>query len=157
MEEEVFESEETSEYSELRSEIERDLVDRVQESGPEAQEAALGAMAFVESLHQMFVDNGMSKSDEPDLDELENLIDALHGELGAAVLFLCDPSFARVPDMLRAVSAQLEKDAEGTVPTVVVKGFARLARRIENTRVNMQQLATKPARSFGALPPDEMP
>ena len=108
----------------------------------DAREAALDSMAFVQSLHQMFKDNGMTSTDEPDLDELENLIDALHGELGAAVLFLCEPSFARVPDMLRVISKQLAKqDAEVVgVPPVVFKGFERLAKRIENTRVNMQQM-----------------
>lgn len=104
----------------------------------EAREKALDAIAFVESLHQMFKDNGMTTKEEADVDELENLIDALHGELGAAVLFLCEDVFARVPDMMRVVAKQTGKDPD--VPAVVSKGFERVAKRIENTRVNMQKL-----------------
>jgi len=84
----------------------------------------------------------MTEQEEPDLNELENLIDALHGELGAAVLFLCEPSFARVPDMLRAVGKAMgAMDEANVVPPPIVKGFSRLAKRIENTRVNQQQMA----------------
>lgn len=133
-----------SNYDELRDELERDIVDRTHRCSGEAAEAALDAMAFVQSLHQVLKDNGMTDKEEPDLDELENLVDALHGELGAAVLFLCEPSFARVPDMLRIISKQLDKSGnKEEVPLVIVKGFDRLAKRIENTRVNMQQLAVK--------------
>jgi hypothetical protein len=100
-------------------------------------EKALDAIAFVQALHAMFKDNGMTSTEEPDIDELENLVDALHGELGAAVLFFCEPSFARVPDMLRGISKAMPPDA---APPVVTKGFDRLAKRIENTRVNMQNM-----------------
>lgn len=104
----------------------------------EAREKALDAIAFVESLHQMFKDNGMTVKEDADVDELENLIDALHGELAASVIFLCEPVFARVPDMMRVVA---KKTAEsGDVPVVVSKGFERVAKRIENTRVKMQQI-----------------
>lgn len=106
----------------------------------ETKERAADALAFVESLQNMFVDSGMTDN-VASIDELENLIDALHGELAAAVLFLCEPSFARVPDMLRVVTEKLEKMNDGSIPTVVVKGFARMATRIENTRKNQQQMA----------------
>jgi hypothetical protein len=69
------------------------------------------------------------------------LIDALHGELAAACIFLSEPSFARVPDMLRVVAKQLDKSQD--VPVVVSKGYERLAKRIEATRLNMQTLALK--------------
>lgn len=108
----------------------------------DAKEKALDAMAFVEALHQLFRDTGMTSSDEPDVNELENLIDALYGELGAAVLFLCEPSFARVPDMLRGVGKNMEKlENQNAVPPTIVKGFSRIAKRIENTRQNQQQMA----------------
>lgn len=108
----------------------------------EGREAAMDAVAFVTSLHQLFKDSGMTTEEEPNLDEMENLVDALHGELGAAVLFFCEPSFQRVPDMLRGTAAQIEKwDDQTVVPPTIVKGFVRLAKRIENTRVNQQQLA----------------
>lgn len=117
-------------------------IDEAEQPSREAREKALDALAFVESLHQLFKDNGMTEQDEPDLNELENLIDALHGELGAAVLFFCEPSFARVPDMLRAVGKSMETLEEAkVVPSPIVKGFVRLAKRIENTRVNQQQMA----------------
>lgn len=108
----------------------------------EAREKACDALAFVESLHQLFKDTGMTAKEEPDVNELENLVDALYGELGAAVLFLCEPSFARVPDMLRVVGTNMEKMEEANVvPSTIVKGFSRVAKRIENTRMNQQQLA----------------
>lgn len=107
-----------------------------------ALEQAADAVAFMGSLHEAFRDNGMTQTEEPDPDELENLIDALHGELGAAVLFLCHPAFSRVPDMLRALDT--EEMEKNEVPVAVIRGFARLAQRIENTRVNMQKLAREP-------------
>jgi hypothetical protein len=107
----------------------------------EALELAADALAFVQGLHQMFSENGMTSSENPTLNELENLIDATHGELGAACLFLCEPSFSRVPDMLRGISKKLESAGGANVaPVVVVKGFDRLAKRIENTRIQMQSL-----------------
>lgn len=109
----------------------------------EARDKALDALAFVESLHQLFKDTGMTTSEEPDVNELENLIDALYGELGAAVLFLCEPSFSRVPDMLRGIGKNMEKleDSNNVIPPTIVKGFSRIAKRIENTRQNQQQMA----------------
>ena len=81
----------------------------------------------------------MTSSESPDLGELENLVDALTGELAAACIFLSEPSFSRVPDMLRAVSQNLEKSPD-EVPAVVIRGYSRLAKRIENTRLQMQAL-----------------
>lgn len=108
----------------------------------ESREKALDALAFVESLHQLFKDNGMTTKEEPDVNELENLVDALYGELGAAVLFFCEPSFTRTPEMLRGIGKNMAtlEDAK-VVPPTIVKGFSRLAKRIENTRVNQQQMA----------------
>lgn len=106
----------------------------------ETAESAVDAMTFVKSLHQVFKDSGMTASEEPNLAEMENLFDSMLGELGAACLFLSAPSFERVPDMLRAIGSQLEKTDREDVPVVVKKGFERLAKRIENTRVQMQQL-----------------
>lgn len=117
-------------------------IDEVDNPSREAREKALDALDFIESLHLLFKETGMTSKEEPDVNELENLVDALYGELGAAVLFLCDPSFSRVPDMLRALSQKLEKLEEAkVVPPTVVKGFARVAKRIENTRQNQQQMA----------------
>jgi hypothetical protein len=115
----------------------------------EALDLAADAMAFVQSLHQTFSENGMTSNAEPDLNELENIIDAIYGELAAACIFLSEPSFARVPDMLRVVAQKLE-GSKDEVPPVVVKGYSRLAKRIENTRQHMQALvknANNPASS----------
>jgi hypothetical protein len=118
-------------------------IDELSSAKPSAEAAEMGAdaLAFVQSLHSMFRDNRMTTSEQPDLNELENLIDALHGELAAACIFLSEPSFARVPDMLRVVAKQLDKSQD--VPVVVSKGYERLAKRIEATRLNMQTLALK--------------
>ena len=111
----------------------------------EALETAADALAFVQGLHQMFADNGMTTKDHPDLNELENLVDAIHGELAAACIFLSEPSFSRAPDMLRAIATKLQATPD-EVPAVVVKGYTRLAKRIENTRVQLQSLAPTPVK-----------
>lgn len=131
----MSQSESRSDFAKVSAEIENSTL------SPEARERALDALAFAESLHKLFKDNGMTLTENVEFNELENLVDALFGELGAAVLFLCEPSFARVPDMLRGVSSQLAKAGEQTVPLTIIKGFARVAKRIENTRQNSQQLA----------------
>ena len=115
-------------------------IEEAQVPSTEAREKASEALAFTEALHQLFKDMGMTTKDEPDVNELENLVDALYGELGASVLFMCDPVYARVPDMLRVVGKQLEKMG-ADVPPTIVKGFTRLAKRIENTRVHQQKMA----------------
>ena len=106
-----------------------------------ALEMGADSLAFVQSLHEMFRENGMTSKEQPDLNELENLIDAIHGELAAACIFLSEPSFSRVPDMLRVISKKLE--GSNDVPAVVSRGYERLAKRIEATRVNMQALVNK--------------
>lgn len=105
----------------------------------EALEYAADAVAFAQALHQMFSDTGMTTKENPDLDELENLVDALSGELAAACIFLAEPSFTRVPDMLRVVSDKLALTKDSGLPKVVILGYSRLAKRIENTR---KRLAT---------------
>lgn len=117
------------------------VIEQLEAGNPtkESLELAADALAFVQGLHQMFQDNKMTSSDSPDLGELENLVDALTGELAAACIFLSEPSFSRVPDMLRAVSQNLEKSPD-EVPAVVIRGYSRLAKRIETTRLQMQAL-----------------
>jgi hypothetical protein len=111
------------------------------DDSPVALEMGADALAFVQSLHDMFRDNGMTAKEKPDLNELENLVDALLGELAAACIFLSEPSFSRVPDMLRVISEKLAKSDD--VPVVVSKGYERLAKRIEVTRLNMQAFVKK--------------
>lgn len=114
-------------------------------ANPRMQQAAdLGAdaLAFVQALHKMFQETGMTSTEEPDLNEMENLIDALAAELAAAAIFLSESTFARVPDMLRGIAEQVAKDSN--TPTVVAKGYSRFATRIENTRVALQQVSPSP-------------
>lgn len=108
----------------------------------DAIEAAADAMGFVLALHNMFRDNGYDLPEEPDVSDLENVFDGMMGELAAACLFLSEDSFSNVPSMLRAISRSFAAlQVPGTeVPTVITKGYERLANRIEATRVQKQQM-----------------
>jgi hypothetical protein len=124
-----------------------DALERSKDVSSEAIEAATASIAFVAALHGMFVDNGVL-NDEATIDVcvLENLVDAFHGELAAAAIFLAQESFDGVPEVLRLVSETIgtkETDPKGVVPTVVRKGFSRLAARIEQTRAMQTKVANK--------------
>lgn len=109
------------------------------ETPGEAAELGADAIAFAQALHESFRQNHMTSSEDVDLNQLENLVDALFGELAAASLFLSESNFSRVPDMLRAVNKSLA-NSDHSVPPEVVKGFARLATRIEKTRLASKNL-----------------
>lgn len=97
-------------------------------------EAACDALSFVVALHNLYVDSGVLNDEaEVDVGVLENLVDAYHGELAAAAIFLSEDAFKSVPDILRATSAGMV-DSEGVVPLTVRRGFDRLASRIEQAR-----------------------
>lgn len=104
----------------------------------EALEAAADCLAFVEALWSAM---GQPEEEDPDLSKMESLYDAYQGELAAAAMFLSENTFARVPDMLRAVSTQLEKVNDGFVPIVMVKGYRRFAARIEHTRRKKHEIS----------------
>lgn len=124
-------------YEDYIEEIE-DVGDQV--LGDECISASTDALSFVQALHTMFKDNGVNLSNDPDVTDLENVIDGVLGELAAACIFLSEPSFNNVPNMLRTISSSfLQKDGE-EVPTVITKGFSRLADRIEATRVQAVQM-----------------
>jgi hypothetical protein len=110
----------------------------------ETLEAASDALGFVAALHGLFVDHGVLNEDAPiDVAVLENLTDAFHGELAAASLLLSDDMFKGVEQMLRALETTIEKsDTDGEVPTVVRKGFARLASRVAKARELKAQYCT---------------
>jgi hypothetical protein len=110
-----------------------------------ARDAGADAMAFVQSLHTVFLETGMTRTPEPELDEMENLFDAMTCELAAACIFLSANEFSRAPELLRAIGHQLE--SSGQVPVSVAKGFERVADRIERTRVLQQALVKKSAES----------
>lgn len=107
---------------------------------PDVQDAldeAANALAFAQALHDMFRTNGVRDlSEDPDLDKLENLIDAHLGELAAATLFLGNLDRPDPVVSLRGIADNLA--SEGTVPTVVTKGFSRLADRVELRKKEIQ-------------------
>jgi hypothetical protein len=106
----------------------------------DALEAASDCLAFVESLHSVFRDNGYDLSEEPDLSAVESILDGMMGELAAASLFLSEDSFKSVPQMLRKIGEAFSQMPSQEVPTVIVRGYNRLANRIEATRVQQQQM-----------------
>ena len=104
----------------------------------DAVDAAIDCLMFTQALNNLFRDQGAAVADVPDCNVLENLVDAYNGELAAACLFLADKAFATAPAMLRNIADSFKGLSGSVVPSVVVKGFARLASRVENTRVQMQ-------------------
>ena len=97
-------------------------------------DAAEDALSFVAALHDLYVTQGVLNEDAPiDCTVLENLVDAYHGELAAAALFLSEDSFKGAPELLRKTAATLQ-DPDGVVPLIVKRGFERLATRIERAR-----------------------
>jgi hypothetical protein len=101
---------------------------------------AADALAFVQALHTMFKDNGVNLPEDPDVVDLEHVIDGLMGELAAACLFLSEDSFKAVPNMLRTLSSGFTQHVGEEVPTVITKGFSRFADRIEATKVQTTQM-----------------
>lgn len=106
----------------------------------ETADLALDCMAFVRVLHQVFQENGFVLDEEPDVAKLENLVDALYGELGAAVLFLAADGLKGSEHMLRKIgpsmieSNQKSGDPNMAIPVPLIHGFARLADRVEASR-----------------------
>jgi hypothetical protein len=91
----------------------------------------------------MFRENGYDMPEDPEVSLLENAVDGMVGELSAASFFLSEDSFANAPELLRGISSAFaitQSNSKTVVPTVVVKGYARLANRIEATRVQKQQM-----------------
>lgn len=116
----------------------------------DALEAACSSMAFIKLLNDSLRENGATLPEQPDVDEIGTVLDKVFAELAAASLFLSEPSFARVPDMLRSIADGIEKtdqsfvDPSGedgkSVPPVVVQGFRDFARRLEATKLQKQQM-----------------
>lgn len=127
------------EYEKYMDEVDA-VDDDASEASSDALDAGVDAMAFVLALHTMFKDNGVDLPEEPSVDALENIIDNIMGELSAASLFLAEKSFESVPKMLRTVSSQFTQSLGEEVPTVITKGFSRLADRIDATKVQGQQM-----------------
>ncbi len=118
--------------SELNEKIEGSSLDS------ETREDVLDILAFVQGIAEAFALNGFVNPQEIDLAALEGAMDRLYGELGAATIFLSDKHFTGVPKMLRVIQTNMENLSELPVPPVVVKGFGRLAQRVEATRAAQQ-------------------
>lgn len=109
-------------------------IETIEESGLDGDtaEIACDALSFAEGLHEVFVQNGMiGDGDVVDLYRMENLVDALFGELVAACIVL--GTFEDTPKLIRNSGQQVKAMGDDVVPHVVSKGFERLATRVERT------------------------
>lgn len=100
-------------------------------------DAAADAMSFIQALWTNFVEKGYVEDGEPDLNKIEGIIDGVEGELVAAALFLSEKAFDKVPLMLMKISASLAAAQDENVPKQVIRGYQRLAERIEKTKVTV--------------------
>lgn len=114
--------------------------EHVSEDERTALNVASDALAFCKVLFDAFRENGMLPSETRfNLSDMENMIDALTGELSAAVLYLKgQPPSRHTLEDLRKISTNLRDHnnrapEEDQVPHVVQEGFNRLADRIEST------------------------
>ncbi len=114
-----------------------DLTDEQREALEESKES----IAFSQALWDLFRDQALHTDDgSPDYNKMENLVDAINGELAAAVLFLCrsDVDTARAlvltADNLEKMRMETVNEADN-VPQVIIEGNRRLAQRIQNTKV----------------------
>jgi len=106
----------------------------------DALEFALDAMAFGQSLWDLFEDQCLHTPDADfSFDMMENIVDAINGELAAAVMFLTslDLDVSKALNMNADVLEKLRIDtvsAEANVPDVIIKGNRFLADRVKNTK-----------------------
>lgn len=102
----------------------------------EALNCAADALAFVLSIHNAFVAQGVTMPQEPDVGRLENLFDAYVCELAAATLAL--QNYPDSTERLRTVAKELQTvvdKGEVEVDPQTVQGYLKLADRIEASRV----------------------
>ena len=100
-----------------------------------AVQAASDCIAFTVALHSLFVETGVLNGEAPiDVNILENLVDAFLGELGAAALFLAQPSYAQIVTELNNAYGDVNNTEESEViPKPILLGFKRFAKRVEKT------------------------
>ncbi len=101
-----------------------------------ALEAAADSLAFVQGLHDTFVAQGLKMPTEPDMHQLEGIIEGYVGELIAACILLSNQGLGSTPEML----VKLEERLRTQVPESVRTGFLRLASRVKESRVVAQKL-----------------
>lgn len=121
------------------------LEDQGQEDGLEmeaALERAQDSLAFTQSLWNLFSELQLHQDGaSPDYYKMENIIDSINGELGAAVLFLNSLSIDSEAELLR--NAELlevfsKTDTSNSIPYVIIEGNRRLAARVKNTKKLME-------------------
>lgn len=101
---------------------------------------AQDALSFAQSLWNLFADQCLhDDGPNPDYTKMEQIIDALNGELAAAVLLLnsldgnAEQLLLRNADLLDKY--RKEDPAASEVPQVVIAGNRRLAERVKNTKI----------------------
>ncbi len=108
----------------------------------EALEEAKDALAFAQSLNTALISIGARLPEDPDLDGMENFLDSVVCELGAAVMLLCQ--FAGVEDRLRTIQKELyeaNKSEGGTVDPQLINAYGKLADRISKSRIKLDTLS----------------
>jgi len=119
-------------YEESMDALQELLEDEVDPVIQEALEKALDAMGTVGSLWNLFRSNGgMDIPEEPDGNLLENTVDAYFCELLAATQFLAQKEFGDMPKLIRNTGVKIDEKFSGAMPRPVIKGYGRLAARIE--------------------------
>lgn len=104
----------------------------------EALEASADALAFAQSLWDLFRANGLVvESDKPNFATMEKVIDLLYGELHAVTVFFSEDSFSQLPEVFDGVAHKLEEAqqaAGGHIPPEVIRGNRDFATRLRNAR-----------------------
>ena len=110
----------------------------------EALAKAEDAMALVLSLHNAFLNQGVTMPSEPDVAVLENLFDAYVCELAASVM--CLQNYSDAPERLRKVADELvENNKKGlcNVDAQAIVAYRKLADRIEASKKAVDELMEK--------------
>lgn len=128
-------------FEEYIEELEAIASDTSDPAKLDALEAAQDALAWSQALWDLFSDQHLHRDgDTPDFCKMENLVDALNGELAAAVLFLNSLDISAEEHLRKNASLLASRQSAGdeaaqAVPKVIIDGNRRLAKRIENTKI----------------------
>jgi len=109
----------------------------------DALEAGADALAFNQSLWNLFLEHGLvSDSTTPDTYKMEKIIDSLYGEIAAMTLMFVSDAFSmskyidEIIQLFMTQSEQLNKanQADKVVPPEVVAGFRAFGNRLKNAK-----------------------
>lgn len=100
---------------------------------------ASDAVSFSQVLWDLFREQGLHADEGlPNFAKMENLVDAINGELIAAVLFLSSIDID-VSEVLDKHADDIKNHEHGDlVPGTVVEGYRRLGKRIKATKAAMK-------------------